>query len=242
MHRSLITLVFLALMGWFLFGSAESNVPIPERDMVTKDMVAPTTLREPTVGEPTILVAGTEKACQECHSKFESNPRPVDRMVQHLDIRLDHGDNNACLNCHDDDDRGQLVLRGGETVAFQDAPLLCATCHGPTARDWEAGSHGRTNGYWDTSRGTSEKKSCVACHDPHHPAFPELVPFPGPNTLRLVKPEHPYEVHLEGALGRYREVVDAARVVEAKQQSEDAAAAAKKLQDARARYDEENDK
>ncbi len=211
MHSALIPALFLSMMGWFLFGPAGAEVPIPERDLVTAEMVVPTTLRQPILDEPVIEVAGTTKTCQDCHSIFESNPRPTDALVQHQHILLDHGTNDACLNCHDDDDRGRLRLRDGETVAFADSPQLCAQCHGPTYRDWTLGSHGRTNGYWDREAGPQERQMCVACHDPHAPAFPQIEPFPGPNTLRLVEPEHPFEVHLEGALGRFRHVIEEAR-------------------------------
>jgi len=225
MHRALIPIVFLALMGWFLFGSADAEVPIPERDVVTKDMVEPTTLRQPISGEATIEVAGSAKRCQECHSIFESNPRPTDSLVQHTHILLDHGENDACLNCHDNDDRGRLALRDGETVGFADSARLCAQCHGTTYRDWQLGAHGRTNGFWDREAGEVQRHICAACHDPHAPAFPQLEPFPGPNTLRFVEPEHEFDAHLEGALGRFRHVIQEAREHEAAERAAEAEAA-----------------
>lgn len=45
--------------------------------------------------------------------------------------------------------------------------------------------HGRTNGYWDTSRGEQSRRKCIECHDPHQPPFPPMRPAPGPETLRM---------------------------------------------------------
>ena len=70
-------------------------------------------------------------------------------------------------------------------MGYDQVQDLCASCHGPTYRDWEKGIHGRTNGYWDTSKGEQTRLVCTQCHDPHAPAFGKLVPLPGPNTLRM---------------------------------------------------------
>ena len=61
---------------------------------------------------------------------------------------------------------------------------MCGSCHGPTYRDWEAGVHGRTSGYWDRSLGPMDRKACVNCHNPHAPHFPGRPPAPGPHPLR----------------------------------------------------------
>ena len=66
--------------------------------------------------------------------------------------------------------------------------MKCAKCHGPVYRDWENGSHGRINGYWDQSRGTQTRRRCIECHDPHAPRFAPLTPAPGPFTLRMGEP------------------------------------------------------
>ncbi len=98
---------------------------------------------------------------------------------------LDHGLNDRCLNCHDHENRDRLRLHGTKTIGFDDVQELCAKCHGPTFRDWELGIHGRTNGYWDEASGEARKLLCTECHDPHAPAFPDIAPLPGPNTLRM---------------------------------------------------------
>jgi formate-dependent nitrite reductase cytochrome c552 subunit len=93
--------------------------------------------------------------------------------------------NAQCYNCHSNQNRNKLILKGGEEVSYRDVQLLCASCHGPTFRDWEKGMHGRTNGYWDSTKGESVRLVCTQCHDPHTPRFGTLVPLPGPSTLRM---------------------------------------------------------
>jgi hypothetical protein len=214
MQSFLITLAFVVTGAWLWFGPETAPIPIPERTVVTAADVQPTTLRTPITGEPTILLQGSiEKTCMNCHVLWDSRKRQSNVLVQHKDIRLDHGENDNCLNCHEPDQRDKLTLRGGKQIGFADSVQLCAQCHGPTWRDWQRGAHGRTNGYWDKSRGTQIRQMCVACHDPHHPAFPKLDPFPGPNTLRMgTAPEGSEEKYeLKGVLGRMRGVIETRR-------------------------------
>jgi predicted CXXCH cytochrome family protein len=91
--------------------------------------------------------------------------------------------NENCYNCHDRDQLDQLHAPDGTKLKFEQATLLCAGCHGPTYRDWEAGVHGRTGGYWDRKLGPIDRQECTSCHDPHAPAFTGLIPMPGPHLL-----------------------------------------------------------
>lgn len=91
--------------------------------------------------------------------------------------------NENCYNCHDRDQLDQLHAPDGTKLKFEQATLLCADCHGPTYRDWEAGVHGRTGGYWDRKLGPIDRQECTSCHDPHAPAFTGLIPMPGPHLL-----------------------------------------------------------
>jgi formate-dependent nitrite reductase cytochrome c552 subunit len=87
--------------------------------------------------------------------------------------------------------RDAFVDDAGGQIAWNQPQLLCAKCHGPVYRDWQAGSHGRANGYWDLSRGEQTRRKCIECHDPHSPPFQALKPAPGPNTLRMGAPFAP---------------------------------------------------
>lgn len=99
---------------------------------------------------------------------------------------LTHGGANIwCLDCHSADHRDKLVKLNGEMVSFNESFRICGQCHGPTLRDWEAGTHGRTNGYWNREmdkEGLSQRQLCVECHNPHAPDFRGMSPLAGPVT------------------------------------------------------------
>jgi uncharacterized CHY-type Zn-finger protein len=117
---------------------------------------------------------------------------------------LVHGGGNLwCLDCHDTKDRDKLIRLDGELLTFNQSQLLCGGCHGSILRDWDAGIHGTTVGFWDLSRdtaGQSLRRLCVECHSPHDPAFRPLAPMPGP-VARVAGPgpaaasEHSEEAH-----------------------------------------------
>lgn len=116
--------------------------------------------------------------CMECHKLLKQPKWHYDRpMVEHKDIELQHGNNRFCLNCHHPTNRNAFVDYDGSEIKQADVVLLCAKCHGPTYRDWEAGVHGRQNGYWDQQKGESTRLRCIQCHDPHHPEFQPMKPL-----------------------------------------------------------------
>jgi len=133
--------------------------------------------------------------CYTCHEKgkapilrFDTNQNLI-VPKEHADIVMGHGShgrNNNCFNCHNETNLEQLQTRDGRQLKFSDSTQLCGSCHGPTYRDWEAGAHGRTSGYWNRSLGAITRKDCVNCHNPHSPRFPGRRPAPGPNPLRPV--------------------------------------------------------
>ena len=131
-------------------------------------------------------------ACYSCHD--EKKPVVVHLNTNgtvilpeaHRDLVLRHGRNNRndhCFNCHDPKNLEQLRPREGQVFKLTESTFMCASCHGPTYRDWGAGIHGRTTGFWDRKRGESIRQDCTSCHDPHAPAFPPLKPGPGPHLL-----------------------------------------------------------
>ena len=131
--------------------------------------------------------------CYACHEKNKPRPLKFDanhRIVipkEHANIAMGHGShdrNNLCYNCHHEQNLLTLQVRDGRELKFEQSTLLCGSCHGPTFRDWDAGAHGRTNGFWDTTKGAPQRLACVNCHDPHTPKIPTREPAPGPHTLR----------------------------------------------------------
>jgi hypothetical protein len=131
--------------------------------------------------------------CYGCHEKNKPPPITFDDKhniilpKEHANIKLEHGShnrNNHCYNCHYENNLLAFHVRDGRDLKFQESSQLCGSCHGPTYRDWEAGVHGRTNGYWDRSKGEAHRLDCVNCHDPHSPHIPTREAAPGPRPLR----------------------------------------------------------
>jgi len=135
--------------------------------------------------------------CYGCHEKkkppvlkFDANHNLV-IPEEHKDIVMGHGRhnrNNLCYNCHDESNLELVQTRDGRELKLSESTPLCGSCHGPTYRDWEAGVHGRTSGYWDRALGPIDRKPCASCHDPHSPRFPGRTPTPGPHPLRALTP------------------------------------------------------
>ncbi len=131
--------------------------------------------------------------CYGCHDKkkppqlrFDTNHNLV-IPEEHKDVVMGHGRhnrNNLCFNCHDEANLELVQTRDGRELKLSESTGLCGSCHGPTYRDWDAGAHGRTSGYWNRELGPIDRKPCVSCHNPHSPAFPSRKPAPGPHPLR----------------------------------------------------------
>ena len=138
----------------------------------------------------------TDFDCYGCHERgkppvlaFDANHNLVVPEV-HSDVVMGHGRhnrNNLCFNCHDENNLEVFQTRDGRELKFAESPQLCGSCHGPTLRDWDAGVHGRTSGYWNRSAGPIDRKQCVNCHNPHSPKFPGRAPAPGPHLLHPVE-------------------------------------------------------
>jgi hypothetical protein len=131
--------------------------------------------------------------CMECHKLIPARwhyDRPVN---EHQDIRLEHGNNRFCLNCHHPTNRNAFVDYDGAEIAQADVVQLCAKCHGTIHRDWQAGVHGRQNGYWNASLGDKTRLRCIQCHDPHSPKFKSMKPLaPLTYPARAANPPSPH--------------------------------------------------
>lgn len=140
--------------------------------------------------------------CYVCHEKDQPPPLRFDENhnlvlpEEHGNITMGHGThnrNNLCYNCHSETNLLAFSTRDGHEFGFAESSHLCGSCHGPNLRDWEAGVHGRTNGYWQRSLGEYRRLDCVNCHDPHAPRIPTRAPAPGPHPLHApvaVGPAH----------------------------------------------------
>jgi len=139
-----------------------------------------------------LVKMGWSYNCMECHKSLEAKWHHDDRaMVEHETIKLNHGNNRFCLNCHHPTNRNVFVDYDGSEIAEQDVVLLCARCHGTTYRDWQAGAHGRRNGYWDKSKGGETQLRCIQCPDPHDPKFKAIESLHAPTyPKRAAGSEH----------------------------------------------------
>jgi hypothetical protein len=165
----------------------------PDIPLVDPGLIAPTTFRTSYVQLVRMKADLSDFDCYGCHDKkkpptlkFDMNQNLVVPQ-EHADVVMAHGShnrNNNCFNCHDEQNLLQLQTRDGREVKFENSPALCGSCHGPTYRDWEAGAHGRTGGYWKTDTGKARRQICVDCHNPHSPKIPKRQPLPGPHPLR----------------------------------------------------------
>lgn len=180
----LIPGTFLVLAGVFWSDPCRFESPISKATAVPAWAIDTATVRHPKL-RPEIEFAGYTYRCSECHDLFRSPPETTRPLTQHRHIELRHGINTRCFNCHHPTNRDAFVDDWGRAIPYDDPQLLCAKCHGPVYRDWLHGSHGRTNGYWDATKGRVDRKKCIQCHDPHCPPFPPMAPAPPPNTLRM---------------------------------------------------------
>ncbi len=124
-----------------------------------------------------LVKLGWSYNCMDCHQLLQAKWHYDRPMVEHQTIRLEHGPNPFCLTCHHATNRNAFVEFDGSEIAQADVVLLCAKCHGPTHRDWQAGAHGRRNGYWLAAKGPQTRLRCIQCHDPHQPKFQPMTPL-----------------------------------------------------------------
>lgn len=122
--------------------------------------------------------------CESCHGLEDLGdalPETADDAGgPHVGLDVAHGD-LACAACHAPDEPERIRMADGRIFPMREAMRLCAQCHGPQHRDYQRGSHGGMQGYWDLSRGDRLRNHCVDCHDPHRPAFPMFEPLPPPH-------------------------------------------------------------
>jgi hypothetical protein len=188
----------VALAGAFLldpWGRVDSLAPNPPVD--------PTFTNTATVrvsGAELVRTGGDASGldCYTCHDKqkrivlhFDAE-QGIILSDAHKDLTLRHGRhnrNNNCFNCHNETNLELLQTRDGRELKLLESSPLCGSCHGPTLRDWEAGAHGRKNGFWSPAAGPYQRQDCVSCHDPHAPKFPPQQPAPRPRPLRPGGPQ-----------------------------------------------------
>ena len=188
-----LAVLFLALIMAFRMNLWGEPAPLPVIPLVDGVFTNPATVR---VSLPELIRTGGDVSafdCNSCHEinkpgklEFDATSGLVILPAGHQDLVMRHGRNHRnenCYNCHDEANHALLKRRDNRKVKLEESTQLCAGCHGPNYRDWEAGIHGRTSGYWNRDLGPITRRDCVDCHNPHSPAFPAIKPAPGPHPL-----------------------------------------------------------
>lgn len=195
---ALVVGIGIAAVGWWIyeqsfvsFHEATEDEEVQLAKAVRKSY-AITIVGEPST--PTVLadLSGhgkepTEVSCTTCHTTREAdlNTRSADKLdVFHQGLEMQHG-GLSCLSCHNSDNYDTLRLADSTAVPFEQTMQLCAQCHGPQHRDFQRGSHGGMTGYWDLEQGPRTRNACIVCHDPHAPAYPQLMPVFPPKMPKL---------------------------------------------------------
>ncbi len=196
--------LFLGVAAWFFLGMKSPDLP-PKKLYPINQSAISTAPRRKMIGvqPPKIHINGFDRTCNDCHNSFKSETPKIKGRLQHKEIILEHAINTSCFSCHDQKDRNYLISLKGEKIEYPAVVNLCAQCHVRIHRDWVKGSHGRSNGYWDTRKGPMKRLKCTQCHDPHqprHPAMDPLKPLPGPHTLRMGEQTEPREEESEDVL------------------------------------------
>ncbi len=185
--------LFLAVAAWFFLGMKAPELPKAKMHLINKAGISTSPRRKMiAVQPPKIHINGFDRTCNDCHNSFKSETPKIKGRLQHKEVVLDHAINTSCFSCHDQKDRNYLVSLKGKKIEYPAVVKLCAQCHIRVHKDWVIGSHGRGNGYWNTSKGPLKRLKCTQCHDPHqprHPAMDPLKPLPGPHTLRMGEPK-----------------------------------------------------
>lgn len=195
----LLTLMvaLLALAAGFATGAWGKVEPIRQISLVDTNFLSTAPAR---VSYSEMVRRKDDLSDFDCYACHEKNKPPVIRYdtnlniiipKEHETIKLGHGShkrNNNCYNCHDEHNLERFQARDGKELKFADSSQLCGSCHGPTYRDWDAGIHGRTSGFWLRSAGDFARRDCVECHNPHSPKFQPRQPAPGPHPLREPEP------------------------------------------------------
>ena len=192
-----LAVLFAALTVAFLLNSSERQAPLQPIPLVDPEFLSTATNRRSYADLVRAKDDLSDFDCYACHDKGKPPTLRFDEHQnliipqEHSDIVMGHGEhgrNNNCFNCHNENNLELLQTRDGRVLKFQDSPQLCGSCHGPTYEDWEAGAHGRISGFWDRKLGLIKRQDCVNCHNPHTPTFQGRKPAPGPHALHPLPP------------------------------------------------------
>lgn len=161
--------VCLVLLIFFIVTTFATTPEQTTAEPLEPSWYAPITARGDTLANKSMV-----GNCYLCHAYWVGPPNPgvVRPQFAHHVIKLDHGNNDRCYNCHLISDRNKYVANDGSGIMHQNVEQLCARCHGLIYDDWQKGTHGLRRGKWLVQTGLDVKMfTCTHCHDPHSPKF-----------------------------------------------------------------------
>jgi len=182
-----VSVMFIGIAVVLANGPQRYASPVTDA-VATSEVITDTTAVRTPLSRAEFQFGRFSLRCNECHRSLPIPYVEGKSWTNHSNIRMAHGINKRCLNCHHPANREAFVDDDGNEIPWDQPQAVCSKCHGPVYRDWENGAHGRSNGYWDQTRGTQVRLKCIQCHDPHSPRFPQLASTPGPHSLRV----HPH--------------------------------------------------
>ncbi len=164
-----IPVCLILVVSFIISGNTISN-PIKNSKKLNPEWYKPELPRE-NIMDNAVIIGN----CWVCHAMWASVPQISEFPVQfvHPEVKLNHGKNNRCFNCHLESDRNHYVANDGiSRINYFNVELLCARCHGLVYKRWKAGMHGSRRGKWaPKNRFDTINFKCTYCHDPHNPKY-----------------------------------------------------------------------
>lgn len=161
--------VFLVLAVVFVVSSLGPSGPRTTAEALEPSWYTPKTARAEVL-ENKVMVGN----CFLCHAYWVGMPDPQvvrPRFAHHV-IKLDHGANDRCYNCHLIQDRNMYTANDGSGIMPVKVEQVCARCHGLIYNDWMKGTHGIRRGKFLAQTAFEiQTFTCTQCHDPHAPRF-----------------------------------------------------------------------
>ncbi len=130
--------------------------------------------------------------CMECHQHVNAvRPGYPDHKQPHRNMHFDHMRTlGVCSSCHPPTNYDKLWLLDKTMIPFDESYRVCGQCHAEKFRDWGLNIHGKQIGSWQRNK---VRTTCVACHPPHAPRFPQMKADAAPVRPRFGVPKGEHE-------------------------------------------------
>lgn len=96
----LIGPAFLAVAAFTVFALPSHVVQTTATPAIREASISNQPVRTPMGDPPTTFINGFDRRCDDCHSIIDPRESSQADLQQHSNTVLQHGLNNSCLNCH----------------------------------------------------------------------------------------------------------------------------------------------